>query len=128
MTTHPAWNSDEIDAVGTATELLITTRRADGSLRSWTPIWAVRVGDELYVRSWKGEAGAWYRHALRAGRARMRAAQIEREVAVDHLPADDAAHVAIDAAYRGKYGAHSSYVAPMVASPALECTLRLLPA
>jgi len=122
------WSPTELDRIGAANELSITTRRADGSLRAWTPIWVVRVGDELYVRSWKGAGGAWYRHAVRTGATRVRASGIERDVTVENVPADDAAHPAIDAQYRAKYGAHSSYVAPMVAPAAVEATLRLIPA
>jgi hypothetical protein len=53
----------DLDGIGSATELEIATRRADGSLRPYVPIWVVRVGDELFVRSWRGQAGARYRHA-----------------------------------------------------------------
>ena len=44
-------------------EIDIATRRKDGSLRSYVPIWVVSDGSDVYVRSWKGTDGAWYRHA-----------------------------------------------------------------
>ncbi len=47
------WTAADLDRIGSATELEITTRRADGSLRPYVPIWVVRVGDELFVRSWE---------------------------------------------------------------------------
>lgn len=69
-----SWVNDEVDRIGTADELQITTERSDGSLRAWVPIWVVRVSDELYVRSYRGEAGIWYRHATALPRGRIRAA------------------------------------------------------
>jgi hypothetical protein len=45
-------------------EIRIGFRRPDGSTRS-VPIWVVRVGDDLYVRSVRGPDGGWYRR-LRA--------------------------------------------------------------
>jgi len=52
-----AWTPDELDRIGAAEEVEIAPRRADGTLRSAVPIWVVRVGDELYVRSWRGLGG-----------------------------------------------------------------------
>ena len=49
-------------------ELRIGFRRLDGSTRS-VPIWVVRVGDDLYVRSVRGPDGGWYRR-LRQSRRR----------------------------------------------------------
>ena len=44
-----AWTAAELDAVGSAVELSITTRRPDGNLRPAVPIWVVRVGDEGHL-------------------------------------------------------------------------------
>jgi hypothetical protein len=38
------WTSDELDALAAATELRISTRRPDGTLRPAVPIWVVRAG------------------------------------------------------------------------------------
>lgn len=59
----PAWSSRELDRIGAAQELEIAVRRRDGSLRRAVPIWVVRIGDDLYVRSWRGTEGSWYRGA-----------------------------------------------------------------
>jgi hypothetical protein len=45
-----AWTPDELARVGQADELQISSRRADGDLRPFVTIWAVRVGDDIYVR------------------------------------------------------------------------------
>lgn len=48
------WTSDELRRVGEAEELRIAPRRHDGTLRKPVTIWVVRVGDDLYVRSYRG--------------------------------------------------------------------------
>ena len=50
-----AWKADELARIGRATELQITSRRGDGSLRPYVTIWVVRSGDDLYVRSAYGQ-------------------------------------------------------------------------
>jgi hypothetical protein len=74
------WTAADLDRIGSADELEITTRRADGSLRPYVPIWVVRVGDELFARSWRGQAGAWYRHARQGPEGRVRAGGAEHDV------------------------------------------------
>lgn len=46
------WKSGELDTLGNATELSIST------LRPAVPAWVVRAGDDIYVRSYKGAEGA----------------------------------------------------------------------
>jgi hypothetical protein len=119
------WTTDELDRVGRAEELFVTTARPDGSLRRWVPIWVVRVGDDLIVRSYRGPDGAWYRHATRLSRGRIRADGIEREVTF--APAATIG-TAVDQAYRAKYGRYAgSYLDPMLTARATATTLRLLP-
>jgi hypothetical protein len=43
------WTSEELDTLAAATELRISTRRADGTLRPAVRIWVVRAGDDIYV-------------------------------------------------------------------------------
>ena len=72
--TPAGWTFDELARIGDADELEVAPLRADGTTRRPTPIWVVRVGDALYVRSWRGDGGAWYSaaksrrlHSLAAG-------------------------------------------------------------
>lgn len=118
------WASEELDAIGAADEIDVAARRADGTLRPFTTIWVVRVGDELYVRSYRGRAGAWYQAAWRRPDGRIRAGGLVREVAFEH--AIDADESAVDAAYHAKYGRYgAAYLDPMLAPAARETTLRL---
>jgi hypothetical protein len=118
------WSADDLDTVGAADELQISSPRSDGSLRPYVTIWVVRAGDELYVRSWKGRSGAWYRHAMERGAGRIRAAGLQRDVTFSEP--DDTVSDAIDQAYRAKYGRYgNTYVDPMVGPDAKATTLRL---
>jgi hypothetical protein len=58
------WRPDELDLVDRAHELEIAVRRTDGTLRRWTPIWVVRVGEQVYVRSWHRRDTGWFGHAV----------------------------------------------------------------
>jgi hypothetical protein len=118
------WTTADLDEIGSADELEITTRRADGSLRGYVPIWVVRVGDELFARSWRGQAGAWYRHARQRPDGRIRVGSTERDVSFDvpQTTPDDA----IDRAYRAKYGRYGdAYAGPMIGPDAKAATVRL---
>jgi hypothetical protein len=121
------WNRRELDAIGSATELHITTRRPDGTLRPPVPIWVVLAGDDLYVRSYRGREGAWFRRASTQGTAHISAAGIDRDVTVT-VPGEQV-RAAIDDAYRAKYARYgSTYTEPMTADTAAGATLRLVPA
>jgi hypothetical protein len=71
--TEQSWTVDELDHIGDADELHIAPRRKDGTLRPAVPIWVVRVGDELHVRSWLSDGGRWYRAARASGEGQVSA-------------------------------------------------------
>ncbi|TDC75415.1 DUF2255 family protein [Streptomyces hainanensis] len=121
------WTDDELSRIERADELRIAPLRRDGSPRSPIPIWVVREGDELYVRSFRGRGGAWFRTAQSRHEGHISAGGVDRDVTfVDE--ADPAVNERIDSAYRTKYRSYSdAYVDPMVADPARGSTLRLVP-
>lgn len=96
------WTTGELDEIAAATELRITTRRADGTPRLPVPIWVVRAAD-IYIRSYRGPVGGWFRHATADGGAHIHAGNVDRDVSVS--PAGPAARAGIDQAYRAKYAA-----------------------
>jgi Uncharacterized protein conserved in bacteria len=119
------WTDTELSRIGPADELEIASYRHDGTLRAYTTIWVIRVG-ELYVRSWRGRSGVWFRRALQRHEGRIRAAGIERDVTFEEP--DDSVHPAIHEAYRSKYARYrDSYVRPMVEPDATAATFRLIP-
>jgi hypothetical protein len=119
------WSNEQLDSLGGAGEIDIAPRREAGALRTPTTIWIVRVGDELFIRSYRGSDGGWYRAATRTGRGRVSVGAIGHDVVFE--PAPDVDQAAVDAAYRAKYG-RSSYVDAMVTDDAAATTLRLAPA
>ena len=118
------WMNDELSTIGIAGEIYVSTVRTDGSSLPYVPIWVVRVGEELYVRSYRGQGGSWYRHALRDGHGHIRVAGTERDV--EFSSPGDIANETIDGAYRAKYG-RSGYVDTMVDDDVAATTLRLTP-
>jgi hypothetical protein len=116
------WTSDELDRIGAADELEITPQ---GSRRPVT-IWVVRDGDDLYVRSWRGRSGSWFRAAQAQREGRISAGGVGNDV--DFAGADDDVNDAVDAAYRAKYQRYGdTYIAPMVRPDARATTLKLVP-
>lgn len=118
------WTAEDLDRIGAAKELDIATERRDGTLRSYLPIWVVRIGDDLYVRAYRGRGGSWFRQVQRHPRASIRAGGVERSVSF--VEADDDLRAAIDEAYRAKYGS-GMYVDAMVAPSAAEAALKMVP-
>ena len=123
------WTDDELRRIGAATELQITSRRPDGSLRAYVTIWTVRAGDGLYVRSAYGTGNPWFRRATASGSGRIRAAGIERDVTFTPASELDAeTQEAVDAAYHAKYDRYGPQIVGTVTGPhAAPVTLGIVP-
>ncbi len=89
--------------------------------------WVVRLGDDLYVRSWRGRTGAWFRGMQVRHEGHIQAGGVEKDVTFVE-EADPAINDQIDAVYRTKYRQYSvQYVNPMVAPDARAATIKLVP-
>ena len=121
-----AWTADEFARIGGATEIEVSSRRPDGSLRPYVTIWVVRSGDDLYVRSAYGPDNGWYRRAKASGKGRIRAGGLERDVAFEEPgPSVDAD---LHASYHTKYDQYGArMVGTVVSTEAARATLRLVP-
>ena len=120
------WTSDELDKVGNIEELRIAGRKADGTLRQSVIIWVVRVGDALYVRSYRGSDGAWFRGALVRHDGRIWAGGVEKDVTFIE-ETNDNINGKIDEAYLTKYKRYPQWVAPMVTPEVKAATIKLVP-
>ena len=121
-----AWTSDELDKIGAAEELQITSIRRDGTLRKPVTIRVVRHDDDLYVRSGYGHNAAWYRGTQVRHEGRIQAGGVDKDVRF--VQADPDLNDQIDAAYRTKYRRYSgTYLDPMVAPEARSTTIKLVP-
>ena len=121
------WTNDELHKIAAAEELELASLRRDGTLGNTVTIWVVRVGDDLYVRSWKGHNGAWFRATQARHAGHIKAGGVGKDVSF--VPEADAAiNDQIDAEYRRKYRRHGGrYVDPMVAATARDTTIQLVP-
>ncbi|MCX6501446.1 MAG: DUF2255 family protein [Microbacterium sp.] len=121
------WNSDELRRIDGATELRVTSRRPDGSLRPYTTIWHTAVGDALYIRSAHGPDNGWFRRALRAGTGAISAGGVEKDVTF--ALADPAVRDDLDAALHAKYDRFGpGPVGAITGDDVLQTTLRVMPA
>ena len=97
--------------------------RTEKHPKSAVVIWVVVADDEVFVRSWRGTKGRWYRDLAAGGPATLEFAR--RRLPVQAIPASDSTGVA--RASRGflrKYQP-SSHAHEMVRSEVLPTTLRL---
>jgi hypothetical protein len=120
------WTADELDAIASAEELLIQSRRPDGTLRNPVIIWVVRVDDALYVRAVGAPTSPWFRGTQEQHAGHISAGGIDRDVTF--APVDPSLHPAIDHQYRTKYANQSAeYVDPCLTPQARAATLSLIP-
>ncbi|WP_454048323.1 DUF2255 family protein [Cellulomonas sp. Marseille-Q8402] len=121
-----SWTSSELERIGAATELRLASRRADGSLRPFVTMWVARTGDGIYVRSMNGVDNPWFRHAVSAGRGRLSAGGVERDVRLEQPEPD--VHAALDAALHTKYDRYGPGPVGSITGPdRYDATLRLVP-
>lgn len=122
------WTGDELNKIGKAEELEIAPLREDGTRRNPVTIWVVRLGDDLYVRSYKGRtAAAWFRGALVRHEAHIHAGGVGKDVTLVEEQ-DPAINDRIDDEYRTKYRRYAASIVESVVTPtARSATLKLVP-
>lgn len=119
------WEQDHLDAIGSAQEIEVRAPEEDGSMDDPVTIWVVRVGDDLFVRSVKGEHGAWYQRAedKHLGRITVEGATVD----VEFEDAGEERAEEIDSAYREKYADSPDSVEAITSADSRATTLRLSP-
>jgi hypothetical protein len=119
------WPAADLAKIDRADELRIATRRADGTLRSAVPIWAVTVDGFVYVRTWQRRDTGWFGHVVGAAAARIAVPDLAADVTVEDI--GSRLRDEVDAAYRAKYGRYgAATVGRMVSDDAVATTLRLV--
>jgi hypothetical protein len=119
------WNPTELRRIASEREIEVSSLREDGALTKPVTIWAVRVDDDLYVRSVRGEEGDWFEAAEKRHEGR-----IEADCTAVDVVFEDAPHhldEEIDEAYRAKYGYPSRPVDSITADAARATTIRVVP-
>ncbi len=121
------WTRDELNKIGTADELLITSFRRDGTLRKPVTIWVVRLGDDLYIRSVNGRTSGWFRGVQVRHEGRIQAGGVDKDVTFVEEP-DSNINDQIDAAYATKYRRYAaSIISHINGSEARAATIKLVP-
>jgi hypothetical protein len=122
-----AWSPAEVQEIKASHELQIASRRADGTLRQWVPIWVVSTGGLVYVRTWYRRDTGWFGQVLASRRARIRIPGLEADVAVEDVgEGTPELRAGVNAAYETKYG-RGGGTERMVSAEAAAATLRLNP-
>ncbi len=118
-----AWTPADLTTLDRVDEVRVAAHRPDGALRPSTIVWHVVVDGQVYIRSVRGDDGAWYRAARRTGTGAIDGGQIHAEVSFTR---DDSRDDAIDRAYYAKYG-DGSPVRDITSPIATATTLRVDP-
>jgi len=120
------WTRDQLDKVARAEEVEIASVRRDGVLSKPVTVWAVRHGDEIFVRSVRGRSAHWFRSTQERHEGRIGAGGVQQDVTFvdgDHNIEDE-----VDAAYRAKYRRYAGSILDSVLTPdARSTTIKLVP-
>ncbi|WP_028050395.1 DUF2255 family protein [Cellulomonas sp. URHD0024] len=115
------WDPSDLAAIEGDDELRVAARRPDGTVRPSTIVWHVVVDGSPFIRSVRGEDGAWYRAVRRTGTGTIDAGGVHADVTFTR---DETHDEAIDRAYRSKYG-NGSPVRAITSETATATTLRI---
>lgn len=119
------FEESDLDLLATAKEIRVETRSAGGEVHK-TIVWPLVRDGVVYLRSYRGPGGRWYREALADPEIVLLFDR--RRLAARAIPATDAASVeACSEALREKYRRSYSLEA-MLAPDVLPTTLRIEPA
>ena len=116
------FDADTLRTLREGQEVVIRTEKHP---KSAVVIWVVVADDEVFVRSWRGDKGRWYRDLAAGGPATLEFAG--RRSAVQALPATDPGAIArASQEFLRKYQ-RSTHAQEMVRPEILPTTLRLEP-
>ncbi len=99
--------------------------RTETHPKSGVVIWVVVADDDVFVRSWRGTAGRWYKDLASGGAATLEFAG--HRLAVQAIPASDATSITRTSREILRKYRHSSHAQEMVRDEILPTTLRLEP-
>lgn len=123
------WSKIELEKIGASEELKLSALRNNGTFFNPVIIWVVRVDDNLYVRSYKGDKGSWYKHVQVNQKGTVTAGGITKEVNFLVLKNEDnQLNDKIDQEYRSKYHKYGkTYVDPMISPQSQATTIKIEP-
>jgi hypothetical protein len=101
------------------------TIRTEKHPKSAVVIWVVVAGEEVFVRSWRGTKGRWYKDLASGGSATLEFPG--HRLPVQAIPASDPDSIARTSSEILRKYRHSSHAQEMVRAEILPTTLRLEP-
>lgn len=119
------FDADVLEVLDREREVEVETTGPDGRPER-TVIWVVVEGDDVFVRSWRGERGRWYRSALERP-AEVALVASGTRLAVGAVPAHDAQSIVRCSAALGRKYATDPSTPDMLRQEVLATTLRLEP-
>lgn len=119
------WTPRELQEVGDAEEILVSSTITDGILSKPVIVWVVGEGEDLYVRSVRGRDSRWFRGVQIGREGQIKAGSLVLDVGfVEELSQE--INGAIDRAYAQKYRRYAASIIESINSPeARATTLRL---
>ncbi len=120
-----AWDPELLALIDQEAEVDIDTTAADGATHRAT-IWAVVAAGDVFIRSWKGDRGRWYREIRERPEAVLhvagRAVRVRAEAATDPASIE-----LVSDGLTAKYGRRSpESTAGMLLPATLPTTLRVV--
>ena len=126
--TVTAWTEHELAEVDARDEVRISSRRKDGTLTGSRIIWAVRLGDEVYVRSVNGRDSAWFRSTRARHEGHLQVGRLAKDVTFVDVDESDEIGDRIDRAYASKYRNYAKNIIDHInGAEARAATIRLVP-
>jgi hypothetical protein len=120
------WTSDQLDKIGRVEEVQIASVGRAGTLGKPVTVWAVRHGDDIYVRSVKGRNSHWFRGVQERHEGRIRAGGAQQDITF--VEADSDINDEVDAAYQAKYRRYAGSILNSVLTPdGRAATVKLTP-
>jgi PPOX class probable F420-dependent enzyme len=120
------FEKEQLQLLAQTKEVVIETRLSSQARSRQTPIWVIVEENNVYVRSYRGQAGRWYQEIIAFPFAALHVNG--EQLAVRAVPVTDEATISrVSHALLQKYPT-SSYARPMVQDEIVGTTLRLEPA
>lgn len=119
------WAEGDLEELAETDEVRISSQKRDGSWSNSVPIWVVRIGKSLYVRSGDGPKSLWFARAKASRTSTIASNGLDREVALQDSEVRDED---LNEAYRRKYTISGAEWIEHVTSPlAASTTQELIP-
>ena len=118
-------SSAALDHLARTDTVRLATRTQDGR-EIVTPIWAIVVDGQAYIRNGYGDSSHWYRRIQNTKTAAFIDGRNRYDVTVEHLD-DEATNAKVDDEFSRKYAGSGSALRMMIADDVRASTLRVTP-